>query len=334
MYMKTKKIQKTNYISFVDKPYNIVLIAEGFTTAMEKAFWNTCVHFWEKLKLVTPFNLLGRSNHFLNIFGCFEAGSSIGPSLNSNQTHNTLLKTTLDINTGNFTVDFEQLKEITTSIKDKIGVEYDSLNRNVLYVVLIPPIEEYPSGIEYEFTPTDEEEDTPYFIATTTNQFWEQIIIRAFAKLIDLGDEYALEEEEYYVAPAPEGNWLTYQYPNLLYNPNQDIEIHRNEIKWKDLIDKTTTNLSVHSFDAQTPYEHLYQEDILGLWEGGGMYQKHMYRSGKNCLLGQKIGGENSLLKDKKTPFCPVCEQYIKSRIIKTEKDFEMLFHQINTSSQ
>lgn len=333
--MKLKKIFGPNLINKRNTKLNIFFLSEGFISDQEVLFWNACKAFLKRIHKYSPFNYTHQSENFWSIYGCYAPSEFAGPATSENSGHKTLLNARLDVDSAKLSIDFSELKKVlnqfTLKGQNEAPVSVDEIlskkaflpgfGKNLL-VVLLPEIENSIVGGEIEKIPSDS--DDYYYVATSLNGYWEQVVIRALAGIFGLGDEFSLEEEDFEQPLSHQGKMLSFYHPNLIYVPGDLDKLSKEEIKWRSVNDNAIDSDLVlkKSSDFSTVNKNKYHIEKMNLWEGGGGYRKHIFRSSQDCLLGYKIGDISSPIKAQRIPLCPVCEHVIKHEIFKSETTF------------
>jgi len=299
---------------------NIVLLGDGFESQSD--FLDLCNEFKRKFLKYSPFSILNNIEDVINIYSVLWTQSDFEKFSNS-EMPNSILE--LEINNANNSVDFnkkrllEIIKTFSTN-KNLFNEEYNKLfnaqiisklNPNTLVAVLVPNNEYEENLIELEgFL----EDDRFYFVLTSVNQFWEQIIIRAFCKLLGLANEYTFDTSEYF-EPKDINSILMIdlEIPNLLYYDN--LSVAQVDLKkWNHLIssDSSIKNDGIKTSDSRFQYS----SEKIELWEGGGGYETKVYRSSQDCLMRRQIGNQDRPVKKTKVPLCLICETYIRNKLI------------------
>ena len=126
-----------------------------------------------------------------------------------------------------------------------------------------------------------------YFSLTSVDhRSSEEVFVHEFGHAFaGLADEYfylSEENQDYY--PRNVEPW----------EPNITTLVHF-ETKWKNLVDSKTP--------VPTPATKYYQT-VVGAFEGAGYCSKGVYRPTQSCLM-----------KELKSPFCPICQKAILNRI-------------------
>ncbi|NUN99206.1 MAG: hypothetical protein HUU01_01185 [Saprospiraceae bacterium] len=305
-----------------DALFHVIFYATAFKDI--KVFYNQ-IHFFSKsLSKYFPFNTLSYIK-FLSIHTVFDP---VNNSTNLNTTNIPNIGLTLNQPTERIEINANSLSSKLESIKiNNISSEHNLiqvLKRNSLYsnrcllVVLLPP--QGDGGYENEFQKTSD--DDFYFVATTCDGHWEQVIIRAMCKLMGLGDEYENTGQEYEKPERYIGKLFNHFHPNLLYSDTPNSSIPAADTKWGHLSNKIGFDFPIRrapshpgQADLSIP-THNFLPNNIELWEGGGGYRTHIYRSAHDCLMRRQIGNKNLPVREAVVPLCPVCAAYVQQQIL------------------
>jgi hypothetical protein len=263
----------------------------------------------------------------LSVYAHFEASANAGPSINAvAAAGRTLFDTSLNAATELLTLNKAKVNNKLNSLTMK----YDGSDIQVskllstgdpvcgasgaLTVILLPSTA--GNGGEYEHVPQDGDY---YFVATTQNDLWYQVIIRGIGKAIGLGDEFDLPGNDF-LEPAVENTTLLgHGYPNLLYFKPEPTEAPYKSFKWRDKLSVTQQQVPLeiirHPGNAATPDRTLdtsfTSPDRIKLYEGGGGYRTRVYRSSMDCLLRRKIAEPSLPIRKKEVQLCPICSEFM-----------------------
>lgn len=227
----------------------------------------------------------------------------------------------IKINIKNLSSKLESIKLNAMEIKYNHGsVIKKEINdsKRFLLVLLLPP--QGNGGFENEFDGTGEEEF--YFIATSCDGNWEQVIIRSACKLAGLSNEFELDGPAFEKPPNGYGEIIDNLSPNLMYSDTTFSSIPAADTKWAFLDNKIGFDFPIRrapghpqQADWSIP-KHNFIPKNIELWEGGGGYRTHIYRSAHDCLMRRQIGNKNLPVRDSVVPLCPVCSAYMLQRIL------------------
>jgi len=310
-----------------DSSFKIFIVSEGYVAGKRADFYNACNLFINNFFNAYPFSGIDRSLTSISIYAHFEASANAGPSMNAPAAPGRTLFDT-SMNSG-----AELLSLNKTKINDKLNslsLKYDGADiqastllstkgpvsggAGALTVILLPPTA--GNGGEYEHEP---QAGDYYFVATTQNNRWYQVIIRGVAKAIGLGDEFDLPGNNF-LEPVGENIILfAHGYPNLVYFDSVPLMPPSNNFKWKNKLSvvQQLAPLEIvrHPGNAATIDRTLdtsfTSPDLIKLYEGGGGYRTKVYRSSRDCILRRKIGDISLPLRKQEIQLCPICSEFI-----------------------
>ena len=324
------KIYPSGHPSPPQNTFKLVFLAEGFQANQKKQFHDACQLFIRLFLKTPPFNLTIINPAWINIYAGFEASSQSGAANGAATSGRTVFESsfnpslkTLSISQPNVNAIIDDpattlpLGNETLALSDFFdkGPLASSGKSSTLIVLLLPPISAEASTIATENTPG--ENDYP-FVATTTNNFWYQIVLRSLASRLGLGDEYELSGDENL---APTKRNLDAPNFNLQYLDSAPTSNKDPRFKWRQYfsIGEKILPAVVHprAGDTSVPDNTIDTVPVsyssIQFWEGGGGYRTEIYRSAKDCLMRRKIGDPALPVSEARVPFCYVCKNYLKS---------------------
>lgn len=314
--------------------FRIIIFSEGYLSTESTQFYEDSRELVDRLLALTPFNISKRSKNWLSVYSHFTSSDNAGPSTtvppplgrtafestidsaNELLTVNPLL---LQAEINNVELRRFDLSDLPLSETMPLG----SVPRHTiatLPVVLLP--ETTGNGGELEYFP---EPNEPYFIATTKNGRWEQVVARSIARIFGLADEFELEGFEYTDVSDFDALVQSIYSPNLAAYDDVSIlnPLPQPKSAWYPLISATkkSTPFTVHPHpglsltpDRSLP-NHPTSHEEIALWEGAGGYRKNLYRSAHDCLNRRRIGDNSLPIRNTQVPFCKVCEAVIENMI-------------------
>jgi hypothetical protein len=304
--------------------FNVVLLAEGYLAAEGSAFHAACLDFVDRLLLVPPFNLTRINPGWLNVYKRFLPSGSAGPSAGPAAAGRTVFESSLDAATGRLTASAARVVAVIDAetieyagsilpLNQFVGVSSRAAAGMTLLVLLLPP-HASPGGGELEYLPGAAEY---YFVATTQNGEWHQVIMRAMAGMLGLGDEFELAGPEF-LAPAT-GVDRAALYPNVVPRVSPPL-LNKDVARWRPLIGPARQNspATVHprTAPAGTPDNTLSAVPAtpseIEFWEGGAGFRTRVYRSAPDCLMRRRIGDGNLPVRQRRVPFCRVCRKFLE----------------------
>ena len=280
-------------------------------------------HFLKKLYSYHPFNNLIDVD-FINIYTsfCLDFNSA---NLKTKNVHNIDLN--LDEMSKKITINVRKLSEKLESIRlnaKQFGhnrrLFQKELNHNSLFLLIFLLPSQGDGGFENEFGDAVDEEF--YFIATSCDDNWEQLIIRSLCKIMSLGDEFELNEPAFEHPSRGTGELLDEFHPNLIYLDTPLSSVPAKDTKWRMLGNKPGFDFPIRKApshptkaDLSIP-AHNFLPSGIELWEGGGGYRTKIYRSAHDCLMRREIGNKNLPVRAAEVPLCPVCAAYMQHKIL------------------
>lgn len=332
--VKLKKIFPFNGIDNFNSSLKLVFIAEGYRDEDQLEFTSDCLNFIEALYKTPPFNLTRINNYWISIYTAFAPSQERGPVIDDVRINGrTVFDSILDSSNGLLKFDKLKIDGFIEQIKiDAYGSE-DVLSSYIVKgnpifwhssfipILLLPKIDEFENRGEFE---NGMIENHFYFVATSVNKYWQQIIFRTIGKYLGLGDEF---EESGPDAKTPyptdtDSSLISYPFNNLGYLEEGQIPSIRN-MKWYSLLKSTQRNTPLQVKKSQnddTPNHQIptfpTTSHNIEPWEGGGGFRKNIFRSSFDCLMRRKIGSELLPVKEKNVPFCKVCRETISNIIL------------------
>ncbi len=309
--------------------FKIFFLSEGYLGSEEDQFTSDCLDFIFKMKKVVPFNITKYNPNWISVYIAFEPSNNHGLSIDSSPSSGrTAFDGQLFSNQRTIAIDQQKLNSFINnsklSYRNNIYPLSDFCVKSTptfgptgsLIVVLAPSNQTAPNGGEYEHSPAF---DDFYFIATTKDKYWHQVILRAMGKSLGLGDEFELAGPNNIEPSNPEE---VIYYPNLQYlDPFPTSTVNRG-LKWYPLLSSTQRSQSLSpkgisgsNDDDQTFPPYPTSKKKVEFWEGGGGFQTKVYRSSKDCLMRRQIGNLDSPIRDMEIPFCFVCKNHFKGII-------------------
>jgi hypothetical protein len=325
-----KKIYPFDAGSTFDNSFKIIFISEGYLAADRADFISSCIDFTDKLLESPPFNLTRINSNWLSVYASFTPSKNSGPSVNTiPAAGRTAFESKVDTATGliavnqlklNAYLDAETVfynKTVTTLNKlCQKGVPNYGLGGS-LFVLLTPAVAAKPNGFEYEHTPSATDY---YFVATTTDNLWHQLVIRAMCKVLWLGDEFELNGSDFLSPDLSDVN-IKIGLPFNLELLQTPPVFNGDRSKWKKLFSTTQRGVTAVKHlkpPAPAKADNTISNDEVSFkdiefWEGGYGYRTKVYRTAKDCLMRRKIGEPLLPTRKKMVAFCPACMQYLKN---------------------
>lgn len=309
--------------------FKIFFLSEGFTASQQPQFSGACVEFVDRLLASPPFNLTRMNPHWLSIYRLFVPSANSGPALGVlPAAGRTAFESSIDVISGNLSINPVKVGAVLDAENIRSGSDPIPLSEMVsknlptwgptgaMVVLLIP--ETAGRGAELEYRPAAEEY---YFIATTLNGEWHQVILRSLGLHLGLGDEFDLDGQDFQ-APRTQLEKAIY-HRNLVYLENPPLT-NGAISKWKELFSRGQQKLQtvVHpksalrsAIDRSLP-EFPFSPDTVEIWEGGGGYQERVYRTAMDCLMRRRIGDTTLPIRENALAFCVACRKVLANFVL------------------
>jgi hypothetical protein len=215
---------------------NIVVLSEGFTN--ETQFNQALFELWNRFINYYPFTALRYHNTSVSLHSYFQA--------------NINFQTSYDAGLGKLVCNLDLLDSFLANCKIyNNGKERDLIDFlfkgklpipsfATIVLVLLPTTN--PINLQAECE--NQIDDHYYSVFTTTDGFFEQVLIRAIGKVIGLGNEFEVSNT---TPTVEEGKLLHYKYPNLYYIENSlDIpKVSDKLFKWKIFFNSNLSSLNL-----------------------------------------------------------------------------------------
>lgn len=311
--------------------FKLVILSEGFVAGEERQFYDSCTELMDSILDTPPFNVLKFSPFWLNTYSHFEPSNNAGPAINTSASPGrSAFDSSLDTSAEILTLDVSKVATTLNTLtlkNDQTNVDLSELmgpgglakgSLGGLVVLLLPETSGNNGG-ELEYFPTDNLEY--YFVATTMNGAWHQVILRSIGKLLGLGDEFELDGASF-EAPPPLDHSST-GYPNLLYFDPAPTTAPNSSWIWYPMLSgfEQTQVLPVHPHPGTTgtPDRSLpsfpASPSSIELWEGGAGFRSKVYRPAFDCLMRRRLGDNSLPVRNENVPFCKVCKYVLFSQI-------------------
>lgn len=312
--------------------FKIIFISEGFLASESALFTAKCLEFSNRLLETPPFNLTRINNNWLSIYTSFTPSNSSGPIINSPPVPNrTAFESSVDTSAGLITFNNSKINNyianetgkdagVIFQLSDYLGTGYPSMGfTGTLLVLLLPSLAGHPNGAELENNPIKSDF---YFIATSLDGEWQQVIIRGVCKLLGLADEFELEGDDF-LEPDNNGKKGILYFPNVQYFESKPTTL-TSRSKWYRLFSVVQRDLPIEVHQKtgdvsevdNTLSEYLVSYDKPAFYEGGSNYRTRVYRSTKDCLMRRRIGSTTLPLREKLVSLSPISSNYLKGVIL------------------
>ena len=327
--------------------FSLLFLSEGFKDPDLYKFHVAVSDFIEQLQNFTPFNVTRFLPSWIAIYTPALPSTEEGPKFAATP-GNTVFKSTYDPTTHALAVDSTAVQSTVVGL-DIQGEAEDPNSPGVwsnvsgrwgltgaLVVVLTPALTTQGGAVsgELDFTPTippTPGQGTIPFIATSIDGQWHQVVLRKIGELLGLGPEDSLPGPNFAAPDLATAVGLD-TYPNLAVFINRSgstrsigappAEPPQAAFKWFALLPAAQRSSALrvvpHPGPPDQPDYSLPAKKTVGriaLYEGGGGYRTKVYRSAHDCLMRRRIGDRNLSIKSQYVPFCPVCEQHVRSRL-------------------
>lgn len=308
---------------------SLVFIAEGYTATQESQFYKDVDQAFQRMLNYHNLINLRLNNNSLSIYTLFIPSLQSGIASSATEAINrtvfeSYLSDRLHLNYSKVEAVLEDtyFREISeeTKLSDRLLVMNDeetSILHPAIPIFIFPHI---PTQVgEYENL-LDEQY---YYIATTIDGYYEQVILRSLCKILGLGDEFELEGTDYLEPDEEMGESINLVFPNLFYTTTpQNVNPLNEDFKWGNLFtafDTVSVPVHTHPGPINDPDRSLppipFSYKSIELWEGGCGFRKNVYRSAYDCLLRRRIGDITLPLKTKKVSLCPICQIYLTTNM-------------------
>lgn len=312
--------------------FKIVFIPEGYLASESAFFTASCIEFVNKLLETPPFNLTRINSNWLSVYTSFISSNNSGPSVNAIPSINrTAFESQVNTVTGLIAINQQKLNAHVDSetfhyadsilnLSDNVERDGPSYGRNgTLFVVLLPPLQGHSAGAEFENTPGNNDY---YFVSTTQDGEWHQVVTRALSKLLGLGDEFE-SDGDIFLEPDDEKIRDLLAFPNIQYFETPPVAVTP-ESQWYDLFSITQRGLPIaihNKVGLPASGDYTINTQLINytrpeFWEGAGGYRTKVYRSNFDCLLRRQIGNSQLVVRQNRVDFCPTCLHFLKNIII------------------
>lgn len=334
------KIINPSSIFSINSYLKLFIISEGYVS--QRSFYDDCLSLYRKILLHAPFNILIDAS-FIEFFLFYIPAQHHGPYLEAyNNSLRLNFDTVLDEENEVLTLNHSKLNDVLTELDGQTGSSSDGASlmdsNSGIIVVLSPSVSTNGTGGSFEYL--SQSADSPSFVATTTDGYWEQVVIRAMCRYFGLGDEFELNGSDFHEPEVGNGIFIDELRPNLMYDPRPLERMELSNTKWNYLIPSVLKNreqeIHRHSNHPQNADETFssYNYSMSGnvLWEGGGGFRSKIYRYAHDCIMRRRIGSKNLPIKTTKVPLCHICESYMRHKIMqgaKTKSDEPLYFNSV-----
>lgn len=307
---------------------SLIFIAEGYTASQKNQFFKDVSIAYDKLLAYDCLSNLKFRNNFFGVYSLFIPSSQTGIAPNkATAAGRSPFESYLD--SSGLHLNYSKVETVLESsffndnndgseVSKRLIVNDQGVTKSLfpaLPVFIFPNIATQIGEIENLIS------NQYYFLATTLDNYYEQIVARSLLKLIGLGDEFELPgTDKRQPVDDTTGKMVDYVCPNLLYTTNPSgITLNSSVFKWKIFFSESSSlSIGIHPHPAaiDTPDRTLPSIPLsyggIALWEGGGGYRKNIYRSAYDCLLRRRVGDSTLPVKAKRVGLCPICSTYLK----------------------
>lgn len=331
------KIISTYNNSSNQSSLKLFIISEGYVS--QQSFYSESFSLQEKILSHTPFNILTDAS-FIESSLYYTPTEHHGPYLGTYGNNLSLnFDTVLNEENQLLTLNLSKLKNVLADLESQASNSLDATSlKDGIIVVLTPSVS--TNGIGGSFEYLSQSDDEPSFVATTTDGYWEQVVIRAICRYFGLGDEFELDGADYLEPEIRNGFIIDELMPNLIYDPTILESMDLADTKWQSLIPSILKNQEqeinrhvnhpLHADETFSPYSSI-NSDVL--WEGGGGFRTKIYRYAHDCLMRRRIGSKSLPIKTSKVPLCHICETYMRYKIMqgaRTTSDEPLYFNGVS----
>lgn len=340
----------------ITNSYSIHFFSEGFASMYE--FDIAVVKVWKQLISISPFNLIQDHKAVLSAYYYWMQPPNTedeGPQLISAQGERPTGRTTYDSyirqvpngNSYDYFMGFDQSKFLESieyavvrehernfntgvpriyRLKDYIVHNNSNLfhfQQNSINILLFPnklPVGVSSNGIEVDLSLDPNPNIKLYMLSASSTS--GKFIARAIAQAMGLHSESPYSSPQK-TTPSTLEERMPFAYaPNLVYLPNiSNPYIPNWDFKWyKDIESGNFLNgIRVHHLPSGISANKI-DSPRVELWEGGGGFEKDVYRSAEFCLMNSTVGGPNKV-ENAHDHFCPVCTNYITNLLSRTNNN-------------
>jgi hypothetical protein len=310
--------------------FKLVFVSEGYLAAESPTFIGDCLAFVDNLIQMAPFNLSRMNPNWLSVYTAFTPSGNSGPSIDTAATiDRTAFESTYMSATGALTFNQTKVNTFLNSLQfddqfgqldlsDVVGLGDPMFSKNgSLVVILLPPLSGHPDGAEADNTPADTDY---YFVSTTTDKLWHQVVIRGLCQNLGLGDEFELDGPAQ-LAPVVDPTIDDILLPFNLFYSQTTPGTAQDCLQWLPLFSSTQRSgpVTTHPKSGAPANPDYTLEDpplyhpVIEYWEGGGGYRTQVFRSAQDCMLRRRIGFTQLPLREQPLSFCPACYHYLKN---------------------
>lgn len=320
MYILKKLYPRNGADSYLTTT-SLIFIAEGYTAEQQTMFYRDVDQAFQRMLDYHNLINLRLENNSISVYTLFLPSSQSGIASSATEAIN---RTPFESYLSNgLHLNYNKVKDVLeetyfdstedSGIKESlflIGSDEAPRLKQAIPVFIFPYINSQIGELE------SLENDKYYFIATTLDNRYEQVILRALMRVWGLGDEFELAGSDFLEPSKEIGSTINFVYPNLFYTESANLMTPLNtDFKWNTFFTSfSTSNIPVHPHpgsindpDRAIPETPLALKTIE-LWEGGGGFRTNVYRASRDCLLRRRIGDSSLPVKDKIVALCPLCE--------------------------
>ena len=310
---------------------SLLFIAEGFTAQQEQQFYENIFNIYDRISSYECFTKLKQDNSRIAFLSLFVPSANSGTATSATSAiGNTILESYID--GSGLHINYTKYEQLIDNSNIYIGGESHPLSSEVIIyddnfvaitghfilpIVIFPP-NTVPNG-ELENLQLDQY----YFVASTLDNFYEQIVIRSLSKIVGLGNEFDLNGQEYEQPDSQTMELINASFPNLLSTEYaSNLTENSVDFKWRPFFPSYATSpvtIHPHPTDGTVADRNLptipFSYKSIELWEGGVGYRQKVYRSAIDCLQRRKIGDPTLPIKTNRVSLCPICMLYLEKLI-------------------
>jgi|SRR5690606_10352328 hypothetical protein len=310
---------------------SLLFIAEGFTAQQEQLFYNNIFDIYDRISSYECFTKLKQDNSKVAFLSLYAPSANSGTSTSATSAiGNTLLESYIDGN--GLHINYEKYEELIENSNIYIESELQPLSSKIIFydddfaaitgrfilpIIIFPPTTS-PNGELENF-----QLDQYYFVATTLDNFYEQIIVRSLAKISGLGDEFDLNGQEYEYPDNLTMEAINTSCPNLFSSESvTSMTVDSIYFKWRFFFPSYATSLVIihpHPSSGTIADRNLptipFSYKSIELWEGGAGYRNKVYRPAIDCLQRRRIGDQTLPVKNSRVSLCPICMRCLEKLI-------------------
>ena len=326
---RLKKIFKRFEGEVLEHDINVIFLSEGFLANKKSEFHNACKKCIDEIKKFSPFNLMELFPG-INFFSHFIASNIEGvPNLGVGQGNETVFGAELDLAGKTITFNIQRIKEAVDGLyfvgkEGQVQLNSILIPGNVpdefsctIVCILCNILDDDLKGISYEYIPGKNEY---YFCATGLGGNWEQVLLRTFGRVFNLGNEQELISDVEGEDSLIDDNEILHLFPNVILSKLDHSSVLWRNVGWRHLVSKTKWSEQIIIKQSSVDQENYFSPEKIEMFTSKTTDGLKVFRSAKSCLMNYRIGDNENSISRKKVSFCLICESHIRSSLIQMGK--------------